>query len=78
MVRTLDLAADFANADGSLKKDLFTPDNIHLSPAGHDAYAARLKPLIEACCRQSGRSRPLPRQAPRPNHRPRGGSKSST
>jgi lysophospholipase L1-like esterase len=46
-VRILDLWADFTNADGTLKKDLFTPDNIHLSPAGYDAYAERLKPLMK-------------------------------
>ena len=29
------------------KKSLFKPDNIHLSPEGYDAYAARLKPILE-------------------------------
>ena len=33
-MRILDLTADFTNADGTMKKELFTPDNIHLSPAG--------------------------------------------
>jgi beta-glucosidase len=47
-VKVLDLTADFTNADGTIKKDLFTPDNIHLSPAGYAAYAAKLKPLLEA------------------------------
>ncbi len=42
----LDLTADFTNADGTLKKDLFAPDNIHLSPAGYASYAGRLKPLL--------------------------------
>jgi lysophospholipase L1-like esterase len=46
-VHVLDLAADFTNADGTLKKNLFTPDNIHISPAGYSAYAGRLKPLVE-------------------------------
>ncbi len=45
-VRVLDLTTDFTNADGTLKKDLFTPDNIHLSPAGYSAYAEKLKPLL--------------------------------
>jgi beta-glucosidase len=47
-IRVLDLTADFLNPDGTIKKPLYTPDNIHLSPEGYAAYAARLKPLIEA------------------------------
>jgi lysophospholipase L1-like esterase len=35
------------NADGTIKNDLFTPDNIHLSPAGYAVYAAKLKPLLK-------------------------------
>lgn len=46
-VKVLDLWSDFTNADGMIKKDLFTPDNIHLSPAGYAVYAQRLKPLLE-------------------------------
>ena len=45
-VTLLDLTADFTNADGTLKKELFTPDNIHLSPAGYAVYAGRLKPFL--------------------------------
>jgi len=45
-VSVLDLWSDFTNADGTIKKDLFTPDNIHLSPAGYAVYAERLKPLL--------------------------------
>lgn len=45
-VKVLDLWPDFTNADGTIKKDLFTPDNIHLSPAGYAVYAERLKPLL--------------------------------
>ena len=45
-VKVLDLWTDFTNADGTIKKDLFTPDNIHLSPAGYAVYAAKLKPLL--------------------------------
>jgi thiol-disulfide isomerase/thioredoxin/lysophospholipase L1-like esterase/tetratricopeptide (TPR) repeat protein len=46
-VHKLHLWRDFTNADGTLKKDLFTPDNIHLSPAGYAVYAERLKPLLD-------------------------------
>ena len=45
-VKVLDLTSDFTNADGTLKKDFFTPDNIHLSPAGYAVYAERLQPLL--------------------------------
>ena len=44
----LDLTADFLNPDGTIKQALYTPDNIHHSPEGYAAYAARLKPLLEA------------------------------
>ena len=46
-LRVLDLWSDFVNADGTLKKELFTADNIHLTPLGYAAYAAKLKPLLE-------------------------------
>jgi beta-glucosidase len=46
-VTVLDLWTDFTNADGTLKKDFFTPDHIHLSPAGYAVYAEKLKPLLE-------------------------------
>ncbi len=47
-IRILDLTSDFLNPDGTIKQALYTPDNIHLSPEGYAAYAARLKPLLEA------------------------------
>jgi platelet-activating factor acetylhydrolase IB subunit beta/gamma len=47
-VRVLDLTTDFTNADGTLKKDLFTADAIHLSPAGYAVYADSLRPLLPA------------------------------
>jgi platelet-activating factor acetylhydrolase IB subunit beta/gamma len=46
-VRVLDLTSDFVNADGTIKKSLFTPDNIHLSLAGYETFANKLKPLVE-------------------------------
>jgi lysophospholipase L1-like esterase len=46
-VRVLDLWSDFTNADGTIKNDLFTPDNIHLSPAGYAVYAERLNPVLQ-------------------------------
>jgi lysophospholipase L1-like esterase len=46
-VKILDLTADFINADGSLKKERFTPDSIHLSSEGYVIYAERLKPILE-------------------------------
>lgn len=46
-VHVLDLWSDFTNADGSIKKPLFTPDHIHLSLEGYARYAARLKPLLD-------------------------------
>jgi beta-glucosidase len=47
-VKVLDLWSDFTNADGTIKKELFTPDNIHLSPAGYAVYAEKLKPFLAA------------------------------
>ncbi|MEY3959172.1 MAG: hypothetical protein RJA37_1775 [Verrucomicrobiota bacterium] len=46
-VRVLDLTKDFLNADGTILKELYTPDNIHLSPAGYAVYAEKLKPLLK-------------------------------
>ena len=46
-VKVLDLWPDFTNEDGTIKKALFTPDNIHLSPAGYNVYAEKLKPLLK-------------------------------
>jgi len=45
-VKVLDLWSDFTHADGTLKPELFTPDNVHLSPAGYGVYAGRLQPLL--------------------------------
>ncbi len=45
-IRVLDLTKDFLNADGTIRAELYTPDKIHLSPAGYEAYARRLRPLL--------------------------------
>jgi beta-glucosidase len=59
-VQLLDLTADFTHADGTLKKDLFTPDNIHLSPAGYAVYAAKLRPMLAPlAAKRSAESAPL-------------------
>jgi beta-glucosidase len=47
-LQVLDLWNDFTNADGTIKKALFSPDDIHLSPAGYAVYAERLNPLLKA------------------------------
>lgn len=47
LVQVLDITADLVNTDGSLKKDLYHADSIHLLPAAYDTYAERLKPLLE-------------------------------
>jgi len=45
MVHVLDLTNDFVNA-GMLKKEFFSPDNIHLTQeGGYERYAQKLKPL---------------------------------
>ena len=45
-IRVLDLTKDFLNADGTIRAELYLPDKIHLSLAGYEAYAQRLKPLL--------------------------------
>jgi len=34
-------------SEGTIRKDLFTLDNIHLSPAGYAAYAEKLNPMLK-------------------------------
>ncbi|MCY2983965.1 MAG: GDSL-type esterase/lipase family protein [Planctomycetota bacterium] len=46
-VHVLDLTADFLHPDGTLKSELFSQDNIHLSLAGYAVYAEKLKPLLD-------------------------------
>lgn len=45
-VSGMSIWSDFTNADGSRKTGLFKPDHVHLSPAGYDVVAAKLKPLF--------------------------------
>ena len=52
-VTVLDMWSDFTNADGTIKKDLFTPDNIHLSPAGYAVYAEKLNLLLDHSANKS-------------------------
>jgi len=47
-VHVLKLWSDFVNADGTLKAELFKPDNIHLNQEdGYELYASKLRPLVE-------------------------------
>ena len=46
-VKVLDLTKDFLNADGTIKKDLYTQDNIHLSLAGYEVFTQSLAPLLK-------------------------------
>ena len=47
-VQVLDLWNDMVNPDGTLKKGLFMPDNIHLTQdGGYELYASKLKPVVE-------------------------------
>ena len=44
----LDIWGDMVNADGTQKKEMLTPDNIHLTQdGGYTLYASNLKPLGE-------------------------------
>jgi lysophospholipase L1-like esterase len=46
-VKVLDLTKDFLNAEGTIKTELYASDKIHLSLAGYEVYASRLKPLLD-------------------------------
>lgn len=47
-VYLLDLTNHFIHPSGELKKDFYTPDNIHLSAAGYAVFAEKLKPLVDS------------------------------
>ena len=46
-VHILDLWKDFTNADGTLKTELYSDKHLHLGDAGYEAFAARLKPVVD-------------------------------
>ena len=70
-VQVLDLTADLVNADGTLRKELYSPDNIHLVPAGYDLYAARLRPLLEKVLGPAGSAAPPASPAEQPAGQPK-------
>jgi hypothetical protein len=53
-VNLLDLTIEFLNTDGSIQKNLFTPDNIHLCLEGYSVYAEKLLPLIDKSLKGKG------------------------
>ena len=46
-VHVLDLWNEFTNPDGSLKPAAYADGRLHLSPAGYEIWAGKLKPLVE-------------------------------
>jgi platelet-activating factor acetylhydrolase IB subunit beta/gamma len=63
-VRVLDIWGDMVNADGTLKRGLFTPDNIHLTQeGGYALYAGKLKPMLDTFL--AGRE--VPKSGPKVN-----------
>ena len=56
-VQVLDLWNDMVHADGTIKKELFKPDNIHLSQdGGYALYASKLKPILDKLIRHKPQS----------------------
>lgn len=53
-VSVLDMTADLVTADGTLQKDLYAADGIHLSAAGYDVYAVKLRPFLEQALGSGG------------------------
>ena len=45
-VHILDLWSDFTNADGTLKKELYSDGHLHLGSAGYEVFASKLKPVL--------------------------------
>lgn len=74
-VHLLDLWQDMVNADGTLKKGLFMPDNIHLTQdGGYALYAEKLGPLVARMLGGKGGQAPVtsakPAAAPAPTAPP--------
>jgi platelet-activating factor acetylhydrolase IB subunit beta/gamma len=61
-VFVLDLWDEFTTETGAINKELFTSDNIHLSPAGYAVYAKRLAPIVDAVFT----GKPLPQSVNKP------------
>jgi beta-glucosidase len=57
-VRVLDLWQDFTNADGTLKAALYSDKHLHLSAAGYEVFAAKLKPAVEKLLGNEGKPHP--------------------
>jgi len=45
-VTWVDLTASFVDEGGHLRRELYAPDLLHLSPAGYEAWAGALDPLL--------------------------------
>lgn len=45
-VTWVDLASSFLDEGGHLRRELYAPDLLHLSPAGYEAWACALDPLL--------------------------------
>ena len=56
-VHVLDLQQDLANADGSVRPEVYSGDQLHLNEAGYDIYASRLQPLITKLIGRRGNSK---------------------
>lgn len=45
-VHMLNVWSEFAIADGTLKKDLYSDGHLHLGPAGYEVFAGKLKSVL--------------------------------
>ena len=67
-VHILDLTGDFTNPNETLKTELYSGDNLHISPAGYEVLSTRLKPLVDQLLDETGS--PKAPSALRPDARP--------